>query len=117
MLWKTPSWCLKNMRHNIFADLGMADPEKRLVKSTLSILIERRIKKLSLTQAQAAEFLGLSETEMSRMLRGMTKEFEIKQMIAAFTALGGVVEAPADGDLDGLTEELESLLTVEFSAE
>ena len=104
------------MRHNIFADLGMADPEKRLVKADLSIIIERYIKKLSLTQAQAAERLGLSETEMSRMLRGMTKDFEIERMLAAFTALGGVVSAPADGDLDDLTAELESLLTVEFAA-
>ena len=39
------------------------------------------------------------------MLRGRTKEFGIKQMIAAFTALGGVVNAPADSDLDDLTAE------------
>ena len=43
---------------NVFADLGLSNPEERQLKAQLSIAIENAIKNKRLTKKQAGEKLG-----------------------------------------------------------
>lgn len=55
---------------NIFADLGFADAEERLLKANLVFQIAQLIDKKKLTQAKVAERTGLDQPKVSRLLRG-----------------------------------------------
>ncbi len=44
---------------NVFADLGLPDPERELMKARLTLQIARIIKDRGLTQSEAAKILGI----------------------------------------------------------
>ena len=44
---------------NVFADLGLPNPEQELLKAGLTLQIFRVLKARRLTQAQAAKLLGI----------------------------------------------------------
>ncbi|MBN2973492.1 helix-turn-helix domain-containing protein [Sphingomonas floccifaciens] len=55
---------------NVFADLGLSDPEGRLVKSKLAAALQRRIGELGLTQTAASARMGMPQPKLSKILRG-----------------------------------------------
>ena len=55
---------------NVFADLGLPNAEKLKIKSGLTIEIAKAIRKLGLTQAEAAERMGLTQPKVSALLNG-----------------------------------------------
>ena len=55
---------------NVFADLGHPDAESHLLKAQLVTRIERIIRQRKLKQVEAAALLGLSQNDVSRLLRG-----------------------------------------------
>ncbi|MGR3218414.1 MAG: helix-turn-helix domain-containing protein [Candidatus Anammoxibacter sp.] len=55
---------------NVFDDLGLANPEEMLAKSTLAIMIRRILKQRKLTQTQAAKIFGTHQTQISRLNTG-----------------------------------------------
>lgn len=55
---------------NIFADLGLSNPEERLVKSKLAAALQRSIGEMGLTQTAAAALIGITQPKLSRILRG-----------------------------------------------
>jgi len=56
----------------VFADLGRAEAETHLLKAELVARIGQIIRERRLTQARVAEFLGLSQPDVSRLLRLLT---------------------------------------------
>jgi predicted XRE-type DNA-binding protein len=72
---------------NVFADLGLPDPEERLAKSMLSHLISSAIDEQGLTQAQAARILGTTQPKVSDMVRGKLSSFSIDRLIRYLTML------------------------------
>src|SRR6476660_3720589 len=46
---------------NVFADLGLPNPEQQLMKAELTLQIYRIIKQLGMTQAEAAKALGIKQ--------------------------------------------------------
>ncbi len=54
------------MNGNIFADLGLPNPEQELLKARLTLQIYRIIKARGLTQAQAARFSASSSRTCRR---------------------------------------------------
>ena len=50
---------------NVFADLGIENPEEALAKSELARQIAMLIKKKKLTQKRAAEILGIDQPKIS----------------------------------------------------
>ena len=54
---------------NIFADLGLPDPDDLLAKANLALHIARTIKARKLTQAKAAQLLGLDQPKVSCLPR------------------------------------------------
>ena len=47
---------------NVFADLGLADAEKLKIKSGLVIQITKAMRKLGLTQVEAARRMGIAQS-------------------------------------------------------
>ena len=54
---------------NVFADLSLPDAEERLAKAELARQILNIITKRRLTQAQAAELLGIDQPKVSALTR------------------------------------------------
>lgn len=73
---------------NVFADLGMANPEQELLKAKLILQIYRTIKERKLTQVQAGEILGTKQPQVSKLMRGQSGEFSADRLMEFLTALG-----------------------------
>ncbi len=77
---------------NVFADLGRPDAEARLLKAELVTRIDEIIRGRRLTQARAAELLGLSQPDVSRLLRGDFRQYSVERLLRLLTALGRDVD-------------------------
>jgi predicted XRE-type DNA-binding protein len=77
---------------NVFADLGFADAETHALKAELVRRIADLIKQESLTQADAAKRMGISQPDVSRMLKGQFRPFSIERLMRFINALGQDVE-------------------------
>ena len=77
---------------NIFADMGMPDAEERLAKAETALRIEELIGERELSQAQAAAVMGLSQTDISDIVRGRLKGYTLDRLFQCLTALDQDVE-------------------------
>lgn len=73
---------------NVFADLGLADPEELMAKALLSIAIERAIVDKGLTHSAAAKLLHCTEVELCGLFRGDFSEFSMDRLFRFLNALG-----------------------------
>jgi predicted XRE-type DNA-binding protein len=83
---------IKRGSQNIFADLGHADPETHLLKAGLVTRIRDIIKEDGLTQADAAVRMGLSQPDVSRLLRGQFRDVSVERLMRMLTKLGCEVD-------------------------
>jgi len=77
---------------NVFADLGLPNPEEHLAKAELASRIGEAIRQRRLTQAAAAQLLGIDQPKVSRLLRGYLTNFSTDRLIHFLTLLGRDVE-------------------------
>jgi predicted XRE-type DNA-binding protein len=77
---------------NIFAYLGLPNPEEHLAKAELASLIGEAIRQRRLTQAAAAALLGIDQPKVSRLLRGYLTNFSVERLMHFLTLLGRDVE-------------------------
>lgn len=77
---------------NVFADLGLAEPEEALAKAELARAIGTLIAERHLTQVQAAELLGLDQPKVSALLRGRLTGFSLDRLFRLLLALDRDVE-------------------------
>ena len=77
---------------NVFADLGLPNPEERLVKAELASKISSAIEQKNLTQMQAAELLGIDQPKVSALTRGRLEGFSAERLLRFLNALGNDVE-------------------------
>jgi len=73
---------------NVFADLGIANPEEALAKSEIVMKIHNIIKKKKLTQAKAAKILHISQPKVSLLLRGYLTDFSLERLLRFLNDLG-----------------------------
>ena len=66
---------------NVFADLGLPNPEEHLVKATIALAIARNIRERSLTREQAGAILGLTQPKVSDLIRGRLDKFALDQLL------------------------------------
>ena len=66
---------------NVFADLGLPNPEEHLVKASIALAIARTIRERGLTQAQAGAILGLAQPKVSNLVRGDLDKFTIDRLM------------------------------------
>ena len=77
---------------NVFADLGLPQPEQELLKARLTLQIYRLIKERSLTQAEAGKILGIKQPHVSALMRNRSGTFSVERLLDFLTALGQDVE-------------------------
>ena len=77
---------------NVFEDLGLPDSSDRLIKSEIASRISAIIEKRGLTQSQAAELLGVTQADVSDLVRGKLKGFSTERLFRFLNALGQDVE-------------------------
>ncbi|WP_044881943.1 helix-turn-helix domain-containing protein [Neochlamydia sp. EPS4] len=73
---------------NVFADLGIENPEEALAKAELARQIAKLIKKKKLKQKQAAEILGIDQPKISALIRGRLRSFSLERLICFLNELG-----------------------------
>ena len=77
---------------NVFADLDHPDAEAHLLKAELVTRIDAIVRQRGFTQVEAATILGLSQPDVSRLLRGNFRDFSMERLFRLLTALGRDVE-------------------------
>ena len=77
---------------NVFADLGLPNPEERLAKAGLASEIERIIRERGLSQANAAKVLGIDQPKISALRNGRLSGFSVERLIRFLNALDRDVE-------------------------
>jgi predicted XRE-type DNA-binding protein len=76
----------------VFADLGIPNPDLALANAELVRRIRDVIAEQKLTQAKAAELLGLDQPKVSALVRGRVAGYTIDRRFRFLTALGQRVE-------------------------
>jgi len=73
---------------NVFTDLECPDADVHLLKAELVTRIDKIIRQRRLKQVEAAELLGLTQPDISRLLRGNFREYSIERLLRLLTILG-----------------------------
>ena len=73
---------------NVFADLGLPNPEEALAKAELANKIIVLIREKRLTLAQAAKLLGVDQPKVSALLRGNLTGFSLERLMRFLLRLG-----------------------------
>ena len=82
---------------NVFADLGLPNPEERLLKAQLMNAINTEVRRRALTQKQAGELARLKQPELSRIANGRGAGFSVDRLIEVLRYLGRDVEITVSG--------------------
>ena len=77
---------------NVFADMGLPEPEEELTKAQLAAHIEDTIKRRRLTQAKAAAMMGIDQPKVSALINGRLDNFSSERLMRLLTRLGQDVE-------------------------
>lgn len=81
---------------NVFADLGLPNAEEHKRKADLVIRIAKIIADEKLTQTEAAKRIGVSQPEISKMLRGHFGSYSLERLLLMLTKLGRDVTIKID---------------------
>ena len=94
---------------NVFADLGLAQPEELKIKLVLAVRLNERIKALQLKQSEIGARLGLAQPNVSALQNYRLDNFSSEKLLEFFNALGYDVDfliRPTSGDQRGTTQVL-----------
>lgn len=86
---------------NVFADLGLPDADTHLLKAELVTRIDRIIRQRGLKQVEAAKLMGLSQPDVSRLMRGDFQEYSLERLLRLLTRLGRDVDITIRKTLTG----------------
>ena len=73
---------------NVFADLGVADPDTHLLKAELVREVMTVMRDRGLTQTDVANATGLSQPDISRLLKGQFREVSVERIMKMLSRLG-----------------------------
>ncbi len=89
---KTQNMKIERGSGNVFADLGLPDADTHLLKAELVTRIDRIIRQRGLKQVEAAKLMGLSQPDVSRLMRGDFQEYSLERLLRLLTRLGRDVD-------------------------
>lgn len=77
---------------NVFADLGLSNPEQELLKAQLTLQIYSILKESGMTQVEMAKILGVQQPQVSLLMRNRAGNFSVGRLMEFLTALRQDVE-------------------------
>jgi predicted XRE-type DNA-binding protein len=77
---------------NVFADLGLPNPDELLAKSELARRIGEIVAERGLSQSRAAREIGIDQPTLSRIVRGRLAGFSLERLAGYLNRLDEVVE-------------------------
>jgi predicted XRE-type DNA-binding protein len=77
---------------NVFADLGLPNPEQELLKAQLTLQIYTILRESGMTQIEIAKILGVQQPQVSLLMRNRVGNFSIGRLMEFLTALRQDVE-------------------------
>ena len=77
---------------NVFADLGFPGAETHLLKAELMSRVQDVLEEQQLTQTEAARITGVSQPDLSRMLKGRFRDVSAERIMRMLTKLGCEVD-------------------------
>jgi predicted XRE-type DNA-binding protein len=77
---------------NVFADLDIPNAGEELIKADLVIKLARTIQSKRLGQARTAAILGITQPQVSNLLRGKTYGFSTDRLLGLLTKIGHDVD-------------------------
>ena len=77
---------------NVFADLGLPNPEQELLKAQLTLQIYTILKGSGMTQVEIAKILGVQQPQVSLLMRNRAGNFSVGRLMEFLTALRQDVE-------------------------
>jgi predicted XRE-type DNA-binding protein len=94
---RTKKYTVKNVRAerstaNVFADLGLPEPQQELLKAKLTLQLYRLIKQRGITQTEAGKILGIKQPHVSALMRNRSGTFSVERLMDFLTALGQDVQ-------------------------
>jgi predicted XRE-type DNA-binding protein len=77
---------------NVFADLGLPNPEQRLLKAGIVSELHRLITQRGLTQVKAAKLVGIHQPDLSLLLRGDFDDYSVERLMKMLTVFEQDIE-------------------------
>lgn len=77
---------------NVYADLGVPDAEKLKIKTGLVIEIRKAMRRLGLTQQEAARRMRVTQPKVSDMMRGDFSNLSERKLMDCLNRLGYDIE-------------------------
>lgn len=77
---------------NVFADMGLAEPEEELTKAQLASQIRHIIRRQRLTQVAAAALMDIDQPKVSALFNGRLANFSSERLMRLLTTLGQDVD-------------------------
>jgi len=77
---------------NVFADIGIAHPERVKARAQVMFLISEIIKKRGLTQKQTSALLDIPQSKVSCLMNGKLSNFSMDHLFELLNALDSDVE-------------------------
>lgn len=65
---------------NVFADIGVSNPELALLKADISIAIEQAIERKGITQREAGELMGIPAVKVSNIVCGRLRGYTLDRL-------------------------------------
>lgn len=77
---------------NVFADLGLPNPQRELLKARLTLQIYTILKDTNMSQTEVAKILGVQQPQVSLLMRNRAGNFSVARLMEFLTALRHDVE-------------------------
>jgi predicted XRE-type DNA-binding protein len=77
---------------NVFADLGLPNPEQELLKAQLALQIYTILKASGMRQVEIAKILRVQQPQVSLLMRNRAGHFSVGRLMEFLTALQRDVE-------------------------
>lgn len=65
---------------NVFADLGLENPDELMLKARVALLIKQMIEAKELSQVLAADQMGFSQSDVSNIIRGKLNGYSLERL-------------------------------------
>lgn len=72
---------------NVFADIGVADPDTAMVKAKMIVELKRIVDERGLTEDQLAQLVGVDQPTVSKALRGRLSSITLDRLIGWLTQI------------------------------